>query len=382
MIVFYSFLLIFIIGTILVSNLAVRLNKHNQSPLCIKTFDGSDSPYHPSVKRKKEGFGGFNYIMAETPFYLTLPSVGDSYRDQFECPSIHYSHDGIHWENVIHNPIDCLTEEEKKNRDYFSDPELVETPEGLECWYRINRRYGKETNQENVILFRKKSPDGIRWSIREVIADLQQADPDKGLGRVVISQTLIFEEGKYKCWFVDDIHLSKEKVCYSESVDGIHGWSDKKEVKLNGLKITPWHLHVLKDGDIYWLIVYDHRKITLWKGIDETEFRYIKILIEPSGVYGSFYSHNTYRACLIKIADNLYRLYFSADDYFRSYIGVIEGNSPETMSIISVDKKKHCSLKQALYLFVKTNYAIYSMKMVYYTKRLYQKPIEIINTHL
>lgn len=266
-------------------------NKYNQSPLLLKTFDGSNSPYHPSVKYKKEGYGGYEFIMSETPFYLTLPSVGINYRDQYECPCIHYSHDGIHWEDVISNPIDKLSEEEIKNRDYFSDPDLVETPNGLEIWYRLNRRYGKELNQENILLLRKISKDGVNWGSREIIADLQQADCNKGLGKIVISQTLLFEEGKYKCWFVDNIHLGEEHVCYSESKDGINNWTDKKVVKLNGLNVTPWHLHILKDGTIFWLVLYDHRKISLWKSKSETKFEYVKTLIEPSGVYGSFYSN-------------------------------------------------------------------------------------------
>ena len=98
-------------------------HKYNQSPLFLKTFDGSNSPYHPTVKYKKEGYGGYEFIMSETPFYLTLPSVGKNYRDQFECPCIHYSHDGIHWEDVISNPIDKLSEEEKLLKN--SIPEMA-----------------------------------------------------------------------------------------------------------------------------------------------------------------------------------------------------------------------------------------------------------------
>ena len=211
---------------------------------------------------------------------------------------------------------------------------------------------------------------------------MQNTESDNGLGRIVISQTLLFEENKYKCWFVDDIHLGKEHICYSETKDGISSWTDKKIVKLSGLDITPWHLHILKDGIVYWLVVYDHRKITLWKSERETEFEYVKTLIEPSGAYGSFYSNNTYRACLTKIGNEKYRLYFSADDYFRSYIGVMEGESPESMTIISVDNKKHYSLPVSIYLFLRTKYCIHSKKASYYSKRLCQKLIEMIKFKL
>lgn len=359
-----------------------RLDIYNQSPLHINTFDGANSPYHPSVKYRKEGFGGYSYIMSETPFFLSLPAVGDNYRDQYECPSMHYSHDGIHWENMIENPIDKLTPEEIANRDYFSDPDLVETPEGLECWYRINRRYGNESNQENVILLRRKSSDGVHWSDREVIADLQNADPNIGLGRVVISQTLLFENASYKCWFVDNIHLNKEQVCYSESTDDARSWINKRPVKLNGPKITPWHLHILRDGNVLWLTIYDHRNISLWKSKSETEFDFVKTLITPCEVHGSFYSHNTYRACMLRLPDNRYRLYFSADDMFRSYIGVMEGDSPETMNVISIDGGLHSTRLNATRLFLKSKYKIWTSKICYYSKRLYQKPIEILKAYV
>lgn len=360
-------------------NLSIRLRKHNESPLFIHTFDGSDSPYHPSVKYKKEGLGGYEYIMAETPFYLTLPSVGDNYRDQFECPSIHYSHDGIHWLEVGENPIDLLTQEEVRNRDYFSDPDLVETPNGIECWYRLNRRYGTETNQENILLLRKISKDGVVWGEREVIADLQKADETKGLGRIVISPGVIFEEGKYKCWYVDNIHLHQERICFSESYDATQTWSDKKVVKLNGPDITPWHLQVLRDGDIIWLTVYDHRSISLWKGTNETEFVFVRMLVSPCGVYGSFYSNNTYRACLTRVSDSLYRLYFSADDMFRSYIGVMEGDTPETMSVIQVDGGHNSTFCNAVRMMIKSKLTIMSGEVAYYSRRLWKKPMEMIH---
>ena len=350
--------------------LLIRLRKYNESPLSINTFDGSNSPYHPSVKYKQDGFGGYEYIMVETPFFLTLPSVGDNYRDQFECPSIHYSHDGIHWLEIGENPIDNLTSEERRNKDYFSDPDLVETTYGIECWYRLNRRYGKETNQENILLLRKISKDGIKWGEREVIADLQVANPQVGLGKIVISQSVLYEDGKYKCWYVDDIHLHKERICYSESSDDTRSWSDKIVVKLNGPAITPWHLHVLRDGDTLWLTIYDHHSISLWKGTNEAKFEYVKTLVCPCGVYGSFYSNNTYRACLTKVSDNLYRLYFSADDMFHSYIGLMEGESPLLLRVVSVDAKRHIMLSELFPLIIKTKKTILYKKYQFNKNRM------------
>lgn len=359
-----------------------KLKTENPKPLNIHTFDGSDSPYHPSVIFNEEGYSGYKYIMSETPFYLSLPADGDNYRDQYECPSIHFSNDGVNWIEEIENPIDNLTEEEKKNRDYFSDPDLVETSDGLEIWYRINRRYGNEHNQDNILLLRKKSKDGIHWGGREIIADLSSNDEKDGLGRIVVSPTLLCNDGKYKMWFVDNIHRRNTELCFSESLDGGHKWSKRIVVQLNGMQIRPWHIHVMKE-DVLWLTIYDHNSITLWKGESDTEFNFCKTLLRPSGIIGQFYSHDLYRACLAKIEGGKYRLYFSADDMFKSYIGFMEGNTPESLSIISQDgKNNYFPLHRYLNLMLKTKYAIYKKKVTYYVKRLWPKTKEIIKKNV
>lgn len=338
------------------------LKPYNQSPLVINTFDGTNSPYHPSVINIESYFPGkYKYMMSETPFCFSRPSFGEDYRDQYECPSIHYSSDGVIWEELFNNPIDSLNQINIKDRDYFSDPDLVVTPGGIECWYRINRRYGKETNQENISLLRKVSLDGVNWTEREELVNCEIQDSDKGIGRIVISQGVLYENG-YKCWYIDNIHLGREEVCYS-FFDELKGmWSDKKGVRLKGPKTTPWHLHIMKDGDAYWLTLYDHKNISIWRGTSELEFDYVKTVLTPCNRTGSFYSHNLYRACLIKICDNRWRLYFSADDMFKSYIGIMEGDSPSSLKVVSADGKQHIFLKEFLPLVLKTRITILNKK--------------------
>ena len=332
----------------------IRLSKFNQSPLIIKTFDGTNSPYHPSVI-KIEGIidGKYKYMMAETPFCFSRPSKGVNYRDQFECPSIHFSIDGVCWEEININPIDILNEYDIINKDYFSDPDLVISPNGIECWYRLNRRYGIETNQKNISLLRKTTRDGKTWTSREEIVNCERQDSSLGIGKIVISPGVIYEDC-YKCWYIDDIHLGDERICYSVFDEKDGTWRNKKYVNMNGPKITPWHLHVLKDHGIYWLTLYDHKNISIWKGYNELEFNYVKTILTPNNKIGSFYSHNLYRACLIKINDKKWRLYFSADDMFKSYIGLMEGESPETMTVRSVNEKPHSSFSDYLSLVFKT----------------------------
>lgn len=347
-----------------------RLANYNQLPLHIKTFDGSNSPYHPSVLYKENGFAGYNYIMSETPFYLSLPNDGENYRDQFECPSIHFSNDGIHWEERFKNPISNLTDQQRSNKDYFSDPDLIKTPNGIECWYRINRRYGSTRGHDKISLLRKKSKDGILWSEEEEIINLEIQEENSSLGRIVISPAVIFENGKYKLWYVDNIHKGKGHIRYAESDPSLKNWEKSRIIEMRGHKVFPWHIHLFKDEHILWLTVYDRENITLWKGNNELVFSYIKTLLNPSKVIGSFFSHGLYRACMLKTAEGKYRLYFSANDLFKTYIGIMEGDTPENLFLKSTDKGVFRTFLSYVDIYVKTMCSEISRKMRYIYKRI------------
>lgn len=343
-----------------------RLRKYNQSPLLINTYEGSNSPCHPSVLFDEHGiWGGYRYIMSETPFYLTLPTDGDQYRDQFENPSIHFSNDGIHWIEKFKNPISILDSQQLLDKDYYSDPDLVRTPWGVELWYRINRRYGDVHKQENISILRKKSTDGIEWSEEEEIINLEEGGGDSPLGKIVISPAVVFFNGVYQLWYVDNIHTGKGRIRYAENDSNLKNWKGGKLITMNGPQIFPWHIHVLKDGDIYWMTIYDRKNISLWKGNQPCEFTYQGLLLKPCNVIGSFYSHRLYRACLVK-AENKYRLYFSGWDLFRSYIGMMEGDVPNEMSLLSINDKKFRTLKSFCGIWVHSQRII----MWQYIKRI------------
>jgi len=267
----------------------------------------------------------------------------------------------------------------KLNRDYYSDPDLVVTPRGVECWYRLNKRYGNETNQNNIVLYRRVSKDGINWDKAQIIADLEHGDYYESLGHTVICPTLLFEDGKYKMWFVSGGGTRNGVLEYAESDSSLVSWTQKRKIVLEGPTIAPWHQHILKDGDIYWLTIYDHnKKITIWRGETETTFKYVSTPIQSSSIIGSYYSNDLYRACLFKRPEGGYRLYYSADDMFKSYIGIMEGDTPESLMVASIEEGKHTSFSQYVALYFKTYYTIWSRKIKYYSRRTIEKPIELI----
>lgn len=129
----------------------------------------------------------------------------------------------------------------------------------------------------------------------------------------------------------------------------------KTNCLLAGRDINPWHMDVSFIDGVYRLIIYDRIDLSLWSSIDGKTFCYLKSLLLHSDVIGSFYYRELYRACLIK-ADNLYRLYFSANDMRTTSIGVMEGTTPEELKLISVDDSQNCHFHGFVFLYTYMKY--------------------------
>lgn len=306
-----------------------KLQPFNQGALKIKTFDDFDCPYHPSVLYFENEWNGYKYWMAETPFSPNCKP----YEDRNECPSIHVSNDGTNWTEILKNPIDDLTENEIKELDYFSDPHLVLVGDSIECWYRFTHRKGVRNNYCNLQLVRKKSKDGVNWSEREVMVNLA-SNEGKSLGNMVVSPAILHQNGKYRIWYVNSESRETRGISYSESKDG-KIWTEQVSCKLNGKDNMPWHIDVNYINGVYYLISYDLEDLTIWNSNDGINFDFTKQLLRPS-VAGSFYCHRLYRACIIK--DSKYKVYFSAHDSLRTYIGLMEGNSIENLEIRAIGR--------------------------------------------
>ena len=318
--------------------------RYNQSPLSIDTFDGSRSPYHPSVKYFPGGWCGYEWWMAQTPFPVNaLP-----YRDRWECPQIHVSHDGLHWKPANGaRPIDDLTAEQIADGDYFSDPHLVMTPRGMECWYRLTRRHGTE-DKSDVALVRRVSADGLRWSGREEMVR-PAVMPAHPLGDMIVSQAVEYGEacGEYVMWWVDSETAGQRGVRMSRSADGL-AWCPFTQCAFHGREVNPWHIDVTHDSDgTFLLVCYDYRDITLWRSTDGVNWHYVTLMLVAGLCKGSFY-YDLYRASLVDAGPEGWRLYFSASDLRRRYIGVMEGCRPEAMAVVSVDNRPFRTLPGAL----------------------------------
>ena len=328
--IIYLFIVLFIVLAADYTREYYSFQKYNQSPLRIETPDGTNQPYHPSVLFFDQRWNGYRYWMAETPY--PLGDNGDwnglnPYRARWENPCIHVSNDGINWRITSEgsNPIDDLSDADIIHKDYYSDTHLVMKNDTLECWYRISK-----VHDNKLLILRKKTIDGIHWSERETMV---QIDLSVDSCNQIISPSVLYSpQNGYTMWYVNKVN-GKRDIYKHNSKDG-KNWINKTICLLNDTIVNPWHIDVQFIDNNYYMVIYDHRNLTLWKSNNGTDFQKEKDILSPCPKVGSFYSSGLYRSALIK--DNQgYKLYFSAYEK-KTAIGLMTGSSPQNLKIFSV----------------------------------------------
>lgn len=318
--------------------------KYNKSALSITTFDGNNQPYHPSVLYRNYNWNSSKYWMAITPY----PMNAQPYRDRWECPCIYHSNNGIDW-NISSSdtyPLDDLNEKEINSKDFFSDPHLLIKDNRIECWYRLTHHYNHEMD---TYILRKTSNDGIHWTKREILIDPNEKDILFTLGDMVRSPAIIWQN-KYQMWYVDNKkNIGQRNICFSESEDGKQ-WKSKIICELVGKEINPWHIDVAFIDQQFYLTIYDLNNLTLWISTNGIQFKYIKTILSPSRIYGSYWSDGLYRSVLVK-NENEYLMYFSAYDEAKRCIGLMKGDSPTTLKIVSTSTK-NTPIKDYIHIYI------------------------------
>lgn len=295
--------------------------KNAADPLPIPTYVFADQAVHPSVVYIQGGVNGYKYWMAMTPY----PSSNDIY----ENPSILASNDGMVWvvPAGLINPIDKPSTQEIADNKHMSDTHLLYVNGRLEVYYRMSTR---DTAYDWI--FRKTSSDGINWSERELI---YESETD---GDYILSPALVYD-GVYKMWFVD----MSGNIWYTTSVD-FQTWSERTKINVDyHANYKAWHLDVQKIDNKYHLMINAIRNgdarirdMLYVYGTNEHTFGKTITLLVPSST--GWDSGFIYRGSLVKV-DSHYRLYYSAFGNNRWGIGLISGNSIETMQDVSIVRK-------------------------------------------
>lgn len=295
------------------------------------TPDGYNQIYHPSVLHFRNGFHGWKYWMAYSPY----PIGGKPYMDRWENPCVVVSNDGVKWSypNNTIKFIDDISPEQIENRNYFSDPHIIYNSKNdeLELYYRLNT--GKQS--ERIELYKRTSKNGFNWSKRILL----HSDKDSFISLKAVSPSVCYIDGIYRMWFVSD-EGSKGPVYQASSIDGVN-WNNFKICNLDCCDINPWHIDCQFIDNQYYLTVYDTKNvITLWTSYNGERFVYKTTLLKKSNSPGVFYNKNLYRSCLL-VSDNRVRLYFSAGNKKRLSIGVAEGKDIDSIKVISASEITH-----------------------------------------
>lgn len=142
------------------------------------------------------------------------------------------------------------------------------------------------------------------------------------------------------------------RVLYMGSL-GDGEWTDIRSCTLSGHSCDPWHIDVSFFDDTYWLVVYEKTDvISLWKSSEGTDFEYVTGLLEKQDVDGAFDELGYYRACLVKVSDTDYRLYYSTQSYYSTHIGVLRGDNILNMKVENCQDGDFCSLGNLLGMYI------------------------------
>lgn len=288
---------------------------NTQNIISLPYLEGDVQGCHPSVKYFENGWNGFKYWMAYTPFPDT--------NEKKENPYVVNSNDGFNWQPA-HGNTPLAIPDKGFSREYLSDTELVfnSTTNTLECWYR-------RCEDEGARICRRKSTNGRDWTTEEELATFVKA-------QACMSHTVIYEDSKYKIWYVDRVNTvqnSDNNLIYCESTNG-GSWTNTRTCNVPSCYNDIWHTSVAKIGNKYYHILnkfFESTKYLYYTvSEDNITFSVPKLIITPT--VGGWDSKEIYRSSLIFL-DDKFRLYYNGNyntnNPFRNkwYIGVCEGQN-------------------------------------------------------
>ena len=215
--------------------------------LILPTHDHSGQATHPSVLYFENGWNGWKYWMAMTPY----PDSNESHED----PNIIVSNDGWTWQSPegLANPID---DQLGKPNPHNSDTQIVMAPSGemYLTWRMVDRPNGK-TNR----IYLSKSNDGVHWSKKE---EIWSGEPQ------FMSQALIWTGESWRLYGISNRAGVPNRIIYFES-DDLKTWSAPRYPKIvpyvpNGERW--WHIDVQRYNGEYIGLVHIIPSETVQKG--------------------------------------------------------------------------------------------------------------------
>lgn len=301
-------------------------NRHADKALNLQNAYGNIYNYHPSVCYFKDGFGGYKYWCAYTPY--------ENNDDYWENPHIEVSNDLKNWSapKGFKNPLEPVPSNYEHGIVYNSDTELVYNTDTktLECWWRFYDRPNNRT-----VLKRKTTKDGVHWSSSEemLVGELYKYD--------FLSPAIIYENGTYKMWAINQ--NTGHSLDYRESTNG-KDWGKIRHITItyDDKELANWHLDVIHTAKGYEALISayypkenDRTHMDLYYTCSQDNENYTKAekIYSPSKSSSAFDNRGLYRSSFL-YANGRYYMFYSALNKKKgpTGVGLICGNDIYTMS--------------------------------------------------
>lgn len=292
------------LGTSFGDDIANKYFTNADTPLVTPTYDGSNQAVHPSVLYIKEGFNGYKYWMALTPY----PYGNDDY----ENPQILVSNDGIKFSYFKTLKSYLAIPEDVNLGGHYSDVNLCYTNNELELYFRYNPHLegSKGTNNSSNSVYVMKSKDGLHWSDKKLVLSKDTFIEQYNY----VSPTIIYENGLYNIWFSNystNLYHTQTK-----------NWVDFEPVSTCKLLNKPnniniWHHDIINTDEGYEAVFSAYsdnnsavQSLYYTKSKDGINFSQFDVILNPS-INSSFDNASLYKASLVNSSDK-YLLYYSA----------------------------------------------------------------------
>lgn len=223
--------MLFLLGSCIYEEPPLTLNP-DKTIICFDNYLGNIQNIHPKVLYFEDGWNGYEFWMAYTPYPRGNP--------KHENPCIAASHDGENWETPagLSNPLAYVPED-----GYNSDTHLVYDAETdrLECWWRPYER-----SLQADALLRRVSYDGISWGEVETMLPFGDRNDMR------MSHSVWIQDDKYKSVYSNGFDL-----LYIEAPkgDGPLSWSAPQPLPIDYGGLGFWHHDVILDPAGDWEIV-------------------------------------------------------------------------------------------------------------------------------
>lgn len=273
------------------------------------TYYGAGEAVHPDVLYFADGWKGYKYWMAMTPYPKGV--------DDFENPSMLVSQDGMNWSVPpgLTNPIVPMPAAPGWN----NDPDILVVNDTMHVYFN-------ESNPDsNTYVKHMTSADGIHWSLPQTVFSFPYH---------LMSPAFIYEDSTYYVWYVRSkgCYDNKSSLYMRTSADGIN-WGPEQSVNISQPDKVIWHINVIRDGTKYIMLlatypVYtsDCAKTSLYYGESTDKINWQvndKPILSPS--FDGWDNFNIYRVSFIK-QDSLLRIWYSGRNKNRNWhIAYTEG---------------------------------------------------------